>query len=102
VHKSIHVFQTYYTLRHTACPIMAIANSALVSSPVVSHANKSRTPSRRLFRNAVVGVEAVGELLAVLVGGVVRQHLLARRALERLEAGFALDGLGRGVLVAGR
>jgi hypothetical protein len=43
VYKSIHVFQTYYTLRHTACPILAIANSALVSSPVVSHANKSRT-----------------------------------------------------------
>jgi hypothetical protein len=35
----------------------------------------------------------------VLVGGVIGKHLTARGALERLEAGFALDGLGGSVLV---
>jgi hypothetical protein len=29
---------------------------------------------------------------------MIRKHLLTRGALEGLEAGFALDGLGRGVL----
>lgn len=36
----------------------------------------------------------------MLVGSVVGQHLAARGALEGLEAGFALDGLGGGILVA--
>lgn len=34
----------------------------------------------------------------MLVARVVGQHLAARGALERLEAGLALDGLGGGVL----
>jgi hypothetical protein len=51
-----------------------------------------------LFRSTVGSLKAVGELLAMLVGSVVRKQLLARGALEGLEAGFALDGLGRGVL----
>lgn len=51
-----------------------------------------------LFRNTVSCVEAVGKLLAVLVGRVIGQHLLACGALERLEAGFALDSLGSGIL----
>jgi hypothetical protein len=51
-----------------------------------------------LFRNAVRRLKAVRKLLAVLVACVVRQHLLARGALERLEARFALDGLRGGVL----
>jgi hypothetical protein len=104
VYKSIDVFQTYCTLRHTM-PYHRHRYGRLFqhphSSPVVSHANKSRAsrPDSRLFRNTVVGVKAVGELLAVLVRGVVGKHLLAGGALEGLEAGFALDGLGRGVLV---
>ena len=63
--------------------------------------SKTQSPSLtplHLLGHALVGVEAVGKLLAVLVARVVRQHLLARRALERLEAGFALDCLGCGVL----
>lgn len=63
----------------------------------------SKTPSpslapSHLLRHTLVGVEAVGKLLAMLVARVVRQHLLARGALEGLEAGFALDCLGCGVL----
>ena len=53
----------------------------------------------RLFRDSLALVEAVRELLVVLVRGVVGQHLLARGALEGLEAGLALDGLRGGVLV---
>lgn len=53
---------------------------------------------RALFRNTVVGVEAVGELLAVLVRGVFGEELAVCGALERLEAGLALDGLSGGVL----
>ena len=52
----------------------------------------------RLFRNTVVGVEAVDKLLAVLVRGVLGEELAVRSALERLEASLALDGLGSGVL----
>lgn len=48
--------------------------------------------------NAVVGIEAVLEILAVLVGGVLGQHLAAGGALERLEACLALDGEGGGIL----
>lgn len=48
----------------------------------------------RLFRNTVFGVEAVGELLAVLVCGVFGEQLAVCGALEGLEAGLALDGLG--------
>ena len=81
------------------------------SSPVVSHARVNSKlchivrlrhalarKSDRLFHNTLVGVEADVELLAVLVGSVIGKHLAARGALERLEAGFALDGLGVGVL----
>ena len=50
-----------------------------------------------LFRHAIGSVEAVGKLLAVLVRRMVGQHLLARGSLERLETGFALDGLGGNV-----
>jgi hypothetical protein len=53
-----------------------------------------------LFRNPIIRIKAIGELLAVLIRRMVRQHLLAGRALEGLEAGFALDGLGGGILVA--
>lgn len=52
----------------------------------------------RLFGHTLALVEAVAEVLAVLVGGVVCQHLLARGALEGLKARLALDGLRRGVL----
>lgn len=51
-----------------------------------------------LFRDAVRCLKAVRKLLAVLIACVIRQHLLARGALERLEARFALDGLRGGVL----
>jgi hypothetical protein len=53
-----------------------------------------------LFCDALLGVEAVLELLTVLVGRVVGKHLAARGALESLEAGLALDRLGGGVLVS--
>jgi hypothetical protein len=52
----------------------------------------------RLFRNTIGLVEAVGELLAVLVRGVFDEELAVGGALESLEAGLALDGLGGGVL----
>jgi hypothetical protein len=68
---------------------------------VVSLAHKSRTSCSiiaPLFCLSLVRVEAVGELLAVLVRRMVSKHLLARCALEGLEARFALDGLSRGVL----
>ena len=51
-----------------------------------------------LLRHAIVAVETVGEGLVVLVGSVLAQHLLAGGALEVLEAGLALDGLGGEVL----
>lgn len=51
-----------------------------------------------LFRNTLVGIEAVAEVLAVFVRGVVGKHLAARGALEGLEASLALDGLGSNVL----
>ena len=62
-----------------------------------------RSPVRiagRLFRSALVGIEAVLELLAVLVARVVGKHLAARGALEGLEASFTLDGLRGSVLVS--
>jgi hypothetical protein len=82
---------------------------------VVSHAPiTSSTPSKplqytpsassghplRLFRNTVVGVEAVIKLLAVLVRGVFGEQLAVCGALKGLEAGLALDSLGGGVLCA--
>jgi hypothetical protein len=76
---------------------------------VVSHAYINRnlgrvaphSPVRRLFRRgALVGVEAILELLAVLIARVVGKHLAACGALEGLEASFALDGLRGGVLVS--
>lgn len=54
----------------------------------------------RLFRNTIIGVEAVSKLLAVLVRGVFGEQLAVCGALEGLEAGLALDGLGGGVLFA--
>lgn len=47
---------------------------------------------KRLFGDTVFGAKAVGEGLAVLVGGVLLEHLARRGALERLEARLALDG----------
>lgn len=64
----------------------------------MSHSASSGHPCLRLFRNTVVGVEAVGELLAVLVRGVFGEQLAVCSALEGLEAGLALDALGGGVL----
>lgn len=55
-----------------------------------------------LFHNSLAFVEAISKLLVVLVRGVIGQHLLARGALEGLEAGFALDGLCGGVLSSQR
>lgn len=52
----------------------------------------------RLPDNAVFGIEAILEGLAVLVGGVVTEHFAACRALEGLEACLALDGESGGVL----
>lgn len=52
----------------------------------------------RLFGNTVLGLEAVHELLAVLVRGVLGEKLAVCGALKGLEAGLALDGLGGGVL----
>lgn len=57
-----------------------------------------RPSQARLFRNTILRIEAVSELLAMLIRGVVGKHFLARGALESLEAGFALDGLRRCVL----
>jgi hypothetical protein len=77
---------------------------------VVSHACINRklgrvaralaSKARSLFYNALIRVEADGKVLAVLVRGVVGKHLSAGCALESLEAGFALDGLGSGVLAS--
>jgi hypothetical protein len=69
-----------------------------VANLVVPPQNREQTVGR-LFRNTLVGVEAVGELLAVLVRSVVRKHLLAGGALESLEARLALDALRRDILV---
>lgn len=76
---------------------------------MVSHAIKSRP--RRLFEcmsragnialllnDTVFGVEAVLEVLGVLVGGVLDEQLARGGALEGLEARLALDGLCAGVL----
>ena len=73
------------------------------SSFVVSHAqtNCKRRPVafEYLLGDALVSVEAVAKVLAVLIRGVVGEHLAAGGALEGLEAGFALDGLGGCVLL---
>jgi hypothetical protein len=53
----------------------------------------------QLLCDTLVSVEAVLELFAVLVGGVVGEHLAARGALKGLEARLALDRLGGDVLV---
>jgi len=53
-----------------------------------------------LFRHTFVGVKAVTKVLAVLVGGVVGEHLAAGGALEGLEAGLALNRLCGRVLVS--
>lgn len=49
-------------------------------------------------RNTIVGVKAVLERFAVLVRGVVAQHLTVGGALEGLEASLAFDGEGRSIL----
>ncbi|KAH7091332.1 hypothetical protein FB567DRAFT_272228 [Paraphoma chrysanthemicola] len=95
------------TVAHISTPRCLLAK-LLAPSPVVSHALTTPPPygasHRRyhatfhLFRNAIRRLKAVGKLLAVLIARVVGQHLLARGALERLEACFALDGLCCGVL----
>jgi hypothetical protein len=84
----------YWYLRQTKRKRLSHALS--LSSPVQS----SPRGTCRLFGDTVVGVEAVLEILAVLVRGVVAEHLAVRRALERLEARLALDSLGGGVLHA--
>lgn len=64
----------------------------------ISRSASYGTIRSRLFRNTILGVEAVGKLLAVLVRGVFGEQLTVRGALEGLEARLALDGLGCGVL----
>jgi hypothetical protein len=96
VNKSISHFPSilHPTPQHAAPP-----QTPRSSSPVVSLSLTNTASSiARLFGGAVGRLETVGKLLAVLVGGVVGQQLLARGALEGLEAGFALDGLRRGIL----
>jgi hypothetical protein len=83
----------YWYLRQTKRKRLSHALSVVPSS---THAS-----ARRLFGDTVFGVEAVLEVLAVLVRGVVGEHLAAGCALERLEARLALDRLGGGVLHAG-
>lgn len=72
--------------RGISCIALSLHNSSLIK------------PSRDLFRLSLVRVEAIRKVLAVLVACVVGQHLAAGGALERLEAGFALDALGGYVL----
>ena len=50
--------------------------------------------SLHLFRNTIVSVKAVLELLAVLVRGVFGEQFAVCGALEGLEACFAFNGLG--------
>ena len=82
-----------------------LVSHALIISQTPSHATPQTfrsaslgRPSQDLFGGTVGLIEAVGELLAVLVRGVFGEQLAACGALEGLEAGLALDGLGGGVL----
>ena len=50
-----------------------------------------------LFGNTLALVEAIAELLVVLVRGMISEHLLACGTLECLEARLAFDSLGSGV-----
>ena len=52
---------------------------------------KSRRVALLLGRGAVVGIEAVLEVLGVLAGGVLSEHLARDCGLERLKARLALD-----------
>jgi hypothetical protein len=52
----------------------------------------------RLFRDTVIGLEAVGEGFAVLIRGVFCEQVAVGGALEGLEARLALDRLGGSVL----
>lgn len=93
------------TRHHPAHSFIIPSNSSLVVSrfsevaSLVVSARQSGCAGGCLFRDTLVGVEAVGELLAVLVRSVLRKQFLAGGALERLEARLALDGLRRGILV---
>ena len=109
------LYAVFSCLLHVAADFGPLSPTPL-SSLVVSHAsvNRKSRPCRfsspvyrsfardhgRLFRSALVGVEAILELLAVLVARVVGEHLAACGALESLEAGFALDRLRGDVLVS--
>lgn len=95
-------------VRHSSLVAHTLSAPQLIAVLVVSHARVKLKmlfgPHHikcivGLFRDTIVGVEAICELLAVLVGSVVGQHLLACGALEGLEASLALDGLRGGVLV---
>lgn len=76
---------------------------------VVSHARRPRwfrhvritiviSPPSASPGNAVFGIEALLESFAVLVRGMLAEHLAAGGALEGLEARLALDGEGGGIL----
>lgn len=70
------------------------------SRPLVCNISRlSALENAGLFGHTLVGVEAVTKVLAVLVGGVVGEHLAAGGALKGLEAGLALDRLCGRVLV---
>jgi len=68
------------------------------SIPILAIPLARAHPSTASLGDALVLIKAHAEILAMLVARMVRQHLAARGALECLEAGFALDGLGGGVL----
>lgn len=70
-----------------------------ISSHLIASRRNAQPIIAPLFGDTLVRIEAVRKLLAVLVARMIDQHLLARCALERLEASFALDVLGRGVLI---
>ena len=69
------------------------------AAPIARRIADARSDKDRSFRYTVVGIEAVREVLAVLIRGVFHKHLAVRGALEGLEAGLALDRLGSRILV---
>lgn len=71
---------------------------SLFPSSLTSPDSASVPPEGSSFGNTIVRIEAVAEVLAVLVRGMIGQHLLAGGALEGLEAGLALDCLRGGIL----
>ena len=74
---------------------LIISQTPSYAAPQISHSASSGHPVCAYF---VVGVEAIGKLLAVLVRGVFGKHLAVCGALEGLEASLALDGLSGRVL----